>query len=165
MFNKKIDIIMPNYNKERFLSEAIESVIRQTYKNWKLYIIDDFSSDNSRKILKGYKKNKKIKVYLLNKNKGPAFCRNLGLKKSNARYIAFLDSDDFWKKTLSIPVANASLHLWNAIDMFFFLIFVSGFTEDFTTDSLFQNTLVGSSKGTPIILSLCLSAIIISLPV
>ena len=98
MFNKKIDIIMPNYNKERFLSEAIESVIRQTYKNWKLYIIDDFSSDNSRKILKGYKKNKKIKVYLLNKNKGPAFCRNLGLKKSNARYIAFLDSDDFWKK-------------------------------------------------------------------
>ncbi len=98
MFNKKIDIIMPNYNKDRFLDEAVESVISQTYKYWRLHIIDDCSSDNSRKILKRYQKNKKIKIYLLNKNKGPAFCRNLGLKKSKARYIAFLDSDDFWKK-------------------------------------------------------------------
>ena len=98
MFKKKIDIIMPNYNKDRFLSEAVESVISQTYKYWRLHIIDDCSSDNSRKILKRYQKNKKIKIYLLNKNNGPAFCRNIGLKKSKARYIAFLDSDDFCKK-------------------------------------------------------------------
>ena len=56
MFKKKIDIIMPNYNKDRFLSEAVESVISQTYKYWRLHIIDDCSSDNSRKILKISKK-------------------------------------------------------------------------------------------------------------
>ena len=52
---------MPNYNKDRFLSEAVESVISQTYKYWRLHIIDDCSSDNSRKILKRYQKNKKLK--------------------------------------------------------------------------------------------------------
>ena len=61
MFNKKIDIIMPNYNKDRFLSEAVKIVISQTYKYWRLHIIDDCSSDNSRKILKRYQKIKELK--------------------------------------------------------------------------------------------------------
>ena len=59
MFNKKIDIIMPNYNKSEYLKEAINSVQSQTYKNWRLYIVDDNSSDNSSKILKSYIRNKK----------------------------------------------------------------------------------------------------------
>ena len=63
MFNKKIDIIMPNYNKSEFLRKAINSVLSQSYKNWKLYIIDDHSSDDSSKILKKYRKNKKIKIF------------------------------------------------------------------------------------------------------
>ena len=46
----KVDIILPNYNKEKFLEETIDSVITQTYKNWKLFIIDDNSQDNSKKI-------------------------------------------------------------------------------------------------------------------
>ena len=98
MFDKKVDIIMPNYNKSEFLNEAINSVLSQSYKNWKLYIIDDHSSDNSSKILKKYRKNKKIKIFFLEKNRGPSFCRNFGLKKSNSKFIAFLDSDDYWKK-------------------------------------------------------------------
>ncbi len=98
MFNKKIDIIMPNFNKSKFLKEAINSVLAQTYKNWKLYIVDDHSSDDSNKVLKRYIKNKKIKIFFLKNNKGPSFCRNLALKKSNSKYIAFLDSDDYWKK-------------------------------------------------------------------
>jgi teichuronic acid biosynthesis glycosyltransferase TuaG len=98
MFDKKVDIIMPNYNKSEFLNEAINSVLSQSYKNWKLYIIDDHSSDNSSRILKKYRKNKKIKIFFLEKNRGPSFCRNFGLKKSNSKFIAFLDSDDYWKK-------------------------------------------------------------------
>ena len=98
MFNKQVDIIMPNYNKGQFLKESINSVLSQSYKYWKLYIIDDHSSDASSKILKKYKKNKKIKIFFLKKNKGPSFCRNLGLKKSKSKFIAFLDSDDYWKK-------------------------------------------------------------------
>ncbi len=98
MFNKQVDIIMPNYNKGQFLKESINSVLSQSYKYWKLYIIDDHSSDASSKILKKYKKNKKIKIFFLKENKGPSFCRNLGLKKSKSKFIAFLDSDDYWKK-------------------------------------------------------------------
>ena len=98
MFNRKVDIIMPNYNKSKFLREAINSVLAQTHKNWRLYIVDDHSSDNSSKVLKKYIKNKKIRIFFLKNNKGPSFCRNLGLKKSNSKYIAFLDSDDYWKK-------------------------------------------------------------------
>ena len=94
--NKTIDVIMPNYNKSKFISEAIDSVINQSYKNWKLYIIDDNSHDNSKKILQGYKKKKKIKIFFLKKNMGPAFCRNYGLTKSKSNFIAFLDSDDYW---------------------------------------------------------------------
>ena len=98
MFDKKVDIIMPNYNKSEFLNEAINSVLSQSYKNWTLYIIDDNSSDISSKILQKYRKNKRIKIFFLEKNRGPSFCRNFGLKKSNSKFIAFLDSDDYWKK-------------------------------------------------------------------
>ena len=89
---------MPNYNKCDYLEQAINSVIKQTHKNWKLYIIDDHSNDLSKKILGKFKKNKKIYVYYLKQNKGPAFCRNFGIKKSSSNMIAFLDSDDFWPK-------------------------------------------------------------------
>ena len=93
-----IDIIMPNYNKGAYIEEAIQSVIKQSYKYWKLYIIDDFSNDFSRKVLKKFKKNKKIKVILLKKNKGPSFCRNMGISLSKSPFISFLDSDDYWPK-------------------------------------------------------------------
>ena len=56
-----VDIIMPNYNKEEFIEEAIKSVLKQSYKYWKLYIIDDNSRDKSRKILKKFRKNKNQK--------------------------------------------------------------------------------------------------------
>ena len=56
---KTVDVIIPNFNKGNYISEAIESVINQTYKNWKLYIIDDNSTDNSKKILQRYKKKRK----------------------------------------------------------------------------------------------------------
>jgi teichuronic acid biosynthesis glycosyltransferase TuaG len=94
---KYIDIIMPNYNKEKDLKKSINSVINQTYKFWKLYIIDDGSNDNSISILKKYEKKKKIKIIFLKKNRGPSYCRNLGLQLSRSKIICFLDSDDFWE--------------------------------------------------------------------
>ena len=100
MKRKKIfvDIIMPNYNKEEFIEEAIKSVLKQSYKYWKLYIIDDNSRDKSKKILKKFRKNKKIKIIFLKKNKGPATCRNIGISLSKSYYLSFLDSDDYWPK-------------------------------------------------------------------
>ena len=68
----------------------------QTYKNWKIYLIDDNSKDNSKEILKKYKRTNNIKIINLKENRGPAYCRNLGIKNSNSELIAFMDSDDFW---------------------------------------------------------------------
>ena len=93
-----IDIIIPNYNKGDYLKECLESVLNQTYKNWKIYLIDDCSIDISREILKQYHKEEKINITLLKENLGPAYCRNLGIKNSQSEYIAFLDSDDYWPK-------------------------------------------------------------------
>ena len=95
---KNVDIIMPNYNNANFLDQSIQSVINQSFKNWKIYIVDDSSTDNSKDIILKYKNNKKIKSFFLKKNRGPSYCRNYAISKSKSHLIAFLDSDDFWSK-------------------------------------------------------------------
>ena len=94
----KVDIILPNYNSEKFLSETVNSILNQTFKNWKLIIVDDNSNIKNKNLLKKYSKNSKIKIILLNKNKGPGFCRNIAMKNSKSDYLAFIDSDDIWYK-------------------------------------------------------------------
>ena len=91
-----IDIIIPNYNKANFLEECLNSVISQTYKNWKIYLVDDNSNDHSQKILKKFEKINNFNFYYLKENVGPANCRNMGIKSSHSDYVAFLDSDDLW---------------------------------------------------------------------
>jgi len=94
-----VEIIMPNYNKGQFLEEAINSVIDQNYKNWKLVIIDGASLDESKNILtKLEKKFNNINVIYLDRRENAAYARNLGIELSKAEYIAFLDSDDYWTK-------------------------------------------------------------------
>ena len=63
----KVDIILPNYNSSQFIEETIESIIRQSFKNWRLIVIDDCSDIETRKILKKYTKFKKIKNFWLKK--------------------------------------------------------------------------------------------------
>jgi len=95
--NPSVDIVMANYNKGPYLEEAIRSVILQKYNNWNLLIIDDCSTDNSKLILNKFKEKKNsIKIFYLAKNMGAAFSRNLALRVSDSKYIAFLDSDDYW---------------------------------------------------------------------
>lgn len=92
-----VSIITPLYNSEGFISQTIESVLNQTYKNWEMLIVDDSSKDNGVNIVKKYqKKCKKIKLIRLDNNSGAAVARNEGIKLAKGRYIAFLDSDDFW---------------------------------------------------------------------
>ena len=89
---------MPSYNTDAFISESIESVLNQSYTNWELIIVDDCSNDKTKKVVKKYLKDKRIK-YLENKeNSGAAISRNKAIKESNGKYIAFLDSDDIWHK-------------------------------------------------------------------
>ena len=93
-----VDVILPNYNKAEFLEESINSVISQTYRNWHLYIIDDYSNDDSPKIINKFSDLKNVTLITLRKNKGPSFCRNYAMRISKAKYIAFIDSDDSWSK-------------------------------------------------------------------
>lgn len=93
--NPLISVIMPTYNHAKFIGKAIESVLNQTYKNLELIIIDNYSEDDTEKIVASYKDDRII--YLKFRNNGIiAASRNHGIKHSNGVYIAFLDSDDLW---------------------------------------------------------------------
>jgi len=93
----KVSVIIPVYNGERFLSEAIESVINQTYPNWEIIAINDGSTDRSMEILKHYKSKLSSLIHVINQeNLGPSVARNSGIKKAKGEYIAFLDYDDLW---------------------------------------------------------------------
>ncbi len=92
-----ISVIMPSYNSAIFISDAISSVIKQTFNNWELLIIDDCSTDQSLLIAQEYAKNdSRIKVIKLKKNSGVVNARNIGIENAKGDYIAFLDSDDYW---------------------------------------------------------------------
>ena len=87
---KKLLVIIPYYNVEKHLEEAIEGIIQQTYQNWHLVLIDDASTDNSRKVAEKYKNNKKIDLLYNSENKGCYYSVNQALSK-------FSDSDwDYW---------------------------------------------------------------------
>lgn len=92
---KKISVIMGIYNCENTLKQSIESVIKQTYKNWELIICDDGSTDNSLKLAQKYEKiDKRIKVIENKENKGLAYSLNRCLEVAEGEYIARFDGDD-----------------------------------------------------------------------
>lgn len=96
---EKISIIIPVYNVEETIDFCIKSIINQTYKNLEILLIDDGSTDASGKICDEYsKKDKRIKV-IHKQNEGVSATRNLGIKVSTGKFIAFIDSDDFLEKS------------------------------------------------------------------
>lgn len=89
-----LSIIMPCYNQAQYIDEAIQSVVRQTYKDWELIIVDDGSTDDSFSIAKRYaQSDSRIKAFS-QENGGPSKARNNGVKRSSGKYIMFFDSDD-----------------------------------------------------------------------
>ena len=99
MDNGLVSIIMPSYNTAKYITNSIESVLNQTYKNWELIIIDDCSTDNTDEIIKNYNSEDRIKYIKNEKNSGAAVSRNRGLREAKGKWIAFLDSDDLWCPT------------------------------------------------------------------
>lgn len=91
----KTSVIIPVYNTEKYLVECIESVLRQTQKEIEIILIDDGSTDGSRKIIEKYEKDYEniVAVYQENKKQGAA--RNVGINLAKGKYIYFLDSDDY----------------------------------------------------------------------
>jgi teichuronic acid biosynthesis glycosyltransferase TuaG len=104
-----VSIIMPVYNAERFLQQAIDSVLGQSYKNWELIIVDDGSTDGSSTIIGRYQNNQRILVYG-QKNLGVSAARNIGLMNMRGDYFCFLDADD----TLPQRSIEARLEVFHA---------------------------------------------------
>lgn len=94
-----VSIIMPLYNSENYIEDTLKSIISQSYNNFEVLITDDLSKDNGANIVLKYMNNDpRIKLFKLDKNSGAAVARNNSIKEAKGKYIAFLDSDDLWKK-------------------------------------------------------------------
>ena len=92
-----VSIIMPSYNTALYIEETIQSVLNQTYSNWKLIIVDDCSNDNTDEVLEKIK-DPRIHYLKNEKNSGAAVSRNKALREAKGQWIAFLDSDDLWMR-------------------------------------------------------------------
>jgi len=91
----ELTVIMPVYNGEEFIEEAVNSILNQTFTNFSFIILDDNSTDNTKAILEDFKKkNSRIEIINKSENVGPAILRNEGIKKANTEYIALMDADD-----------------------------------------------------------------------
>lgn len=88
-----ISIIIPTYNSAKYVEESIDSVLNQNYTNWECLVIDDGSTDNTKEIISGFLKDKRIR-YHYQSNSGLSASRNYGLSLAKGDYIQFLDSDD-----------------------------------------------------------------------
>lgn len=90
-----ISVIIPVYNVEKYLHECVDSVLRQTYKNLEIILVDDGSTDSSGKICDEYAEKDNRIIVIHKKNEGPSKTRNAGLERATGKYIYFLDSDDY----------------------------------------------------------------------
>ena len=109
----KISIILPVYNREKYLKDTINSIINQDigFENIELIIVDDNSTDNSQVIIKDYaSKYENIKPILLKKNSGsPSKPRNIGLDNVTAPYLMFIDSDDYLTENCCSTIYNIAI--------------------------------------------------------
>ena len=93
--NPKVSVIMPTYNRARFIKDAIKSVLNQSFKDFELIIINDGSTDATEKIILKFK-DPRIIYIKKKKNKGLPSARNLGISRARGRYISYLDDDDIY---------------------------------------------------------------------
>ena len=92
-----ITVVMPNYNGHRFVEQAIDSVLNQTYPNFELLVVDDCSKDDSLQLVQQKEqRDDRVRVIALEHNAGVANARNVGIKEAKGKFIALLDNDDLW---------------------------------------------------------------------
>ena len=92
-----ISVVMPAYNCEKYIGQAVDSVIAQTYSNWELLILDDRSGDGTPRVIENLReKDTRIRTFQNETNLGAGNTRNRGVELARGKWIAFLDSDDMW---------------------------------------------------------------------
>ena len=96
---EKVTLIIPVYNSEKYIGRCIDSILEQTYTNFKIMIVNDGSTDKSQEIINSYKEKYPDKIISIEQsNKGVAITRNESIKRANSKYIMFIDNDDFLDK-------------------------------------------------------------------
>lgn len=117
-----VSVIINNYNYGRFLNQAIESVLHQTYQNWELIVVDDESTDNSREIIEAYTENL---TAIFQKNAGQGEALNTGIAHAHGEIICFLDADDYFHQDKLMKVVAGFYehpewvqisHCWTSVD-------------------------------------------------
>lgn len=93
MISEKITVVIPTYNKAEYIEQTIESVLRQTYTDWEIVIVDDCSSDNTEQVVQKYL-SEKIRYFKHSTNWGPGATFNDGIEKANTEYVTLIASDD-----------------------------------------------------------------------
>jgi len=92
-----VSVVIPAYNCEAYVAEAIESVLNQTFRDFELIVVDDASTDRTGEVLAGYERAGRIRVVSHQMNQGLAATRNSGIRRARGRYVSFLDADDVWR--------------------------------------------------------------------
>ena len=150
----KVSVIVISYNIQDYISQCLDSLNNQTYKEFEIIVVDDGSCDNTMNIIKEYKKlNKNIKL-IQKDNGGPSSARNVGLRNSNGQYILFIDGDD-WIEPDTIEIMYSEAQKFNA-DIVMSDFFVNNGNEQ----NIYKGNLTKASKNMDIIKDLFLSNII-----
>lgn len=96
--NELVSVVIPAFNREYIIKDCIESVLKQTYQNLEVLVVDDCSSDHTVDVVCSIE-DPRVRCFSLSQNRGACYARNFGAKQINGRYIAFQDSDDIWLPT------------------------------------------------------------------
>ncbi|MBR3738144.1 MAG: glycosyltransferase family 2 protein [Eubacterium sp.] len=143
MMSKKISIIVPVYNVEKYLERCVESLVNQTYQNIEIILVDDKSPDSSGALCDELaKKDERIRVFHKEKNEGLGFARNTGIENACGDYIMFIDSDDYFDLKAceiskeKLEKADADICCFMPIDVYRDYSVESSFVEN---DILYEN--------------------------
>jgi glycosyltransferase involved in cell wall biosynthesis len=107
----RLSVILPSHNRENLVSRAVDSVLTQSFSDFELILVDDCSTDNTRRVLDQYRDTPRVRLIFSDTNLGASGARNLGLSKARGSLIAFQDSDDYWmpdKLRLQVQALDAS---------------------------------------------------------
>ncbi|MCE9541845.1 glycosyltransferase family 2 protein [Candidatus Kaiserbacteria bacterium] len=114
--NKRISVVMPVFNAERYVADAVQSVLNQTYGSIELICVDDGSTDASASVLRSF--GDAITCIFLETNSGIAVARNTGAASASGAFLAFMDADDLWKED-KLALQSACFDENPAIDLVF----------------------------------------------
>jgi glycosyltransferase involved in cell wall biosynthesis len=148
----KISIILPTFNGSKYIREAIDSVLTQTFQDWELIVLDDGSTDNTCKIVNHYLTDKRMRFLKNERNLGQNKTLNLGLKLAKGEYIARIDDDDEWidKDKLKQQVEFLDSHKdYMLVGTSYNVVLDSGITQSTTTlpteDKLIRSNLLSQN--------------------